>query len=140
HYLDEAESYADIVGIISNGKVVKTGSPEMLKRSVGNECITLELGKPAKTADLKAIKVLENIVNVKADGNSLKIYVPDAGHALNQLMALVLKMQITVKNVSVSKPTLYDVFLKYEEADASQRENHRTVEELKRTRKRIIGR
>ena len=139
HYMDEAESYADTVGIISSGKVVKTGSPEALKRSVGNEHVTLELSKALSPESLKRIRAIEGVAQVKANGNSLDISVPDAEHRLNSIMAVVLKTKNPVKSVSVSKPTLYDVFLKYAGTDTSSGKRRGRMDELKKTRKRIIG-
>ena len=138
HYMDEAENYADTVGILSRGRIVKTGSPEMLKRSVGNERITLELGAPADAASMARIRKIRSVAGVKAAGNSLEISVPDAEHALNSIMALVLGMKNPVKSVSVSKPTLYDAFMKYAGTDASHEKRGR-MDELKKTRKRIMS-
>src|SRR5580698_10123285 len=42
-YLDEADSLADRVGIIDQGRIVAEGTPEELKRSIGQDVIVAEV-------------------------------------------------------------------------------------------------
>ena len=41
-YLEEADELADRVGIISRGRLVAEGTPDGLKRSVGQDVIVVE--------------------------------------------------------------------------------------------------
>lgn len=43
HYMDEAELYSDKIAIINRGKIVKTGTSEELKHSIGGEMLQLSL-------------------------------------------------------------------------------------------------
>ncbi len=139
HYMDEADSCADNVAIISNGKIMKTGSPQELKRSVGNECVKLELGAVPDAKDISELKEIAGVLDARAGGEFLEIYVKDAGMALNPIMALMIKRKNSVKNVSITKPTLDDVFLKYAGAEMPQNGNIAGMDEVKKTRKRIMG-
>ena len=46
-YLEEADELADRVGIIDGGRLVAEGTPEQLKRSVGNDVIVAQVGGQA---------------------------------------------------------------------------------------------
>lgn len=138
HYMDEADNYADTVGIISQGRIVKTGSPEMLKHSVSKECITLELCSAPTSELITQIKSINNVTRIRASDNFLEIFVPDAEHMLESVMILVLKTKQKVKSISVSKPSLYDVFLRYAKTGTSSSEKQGRMDELKKTRKRIM--
>jgi len=139
HYMDEAESYADTIGIINRGKLVKAGSPDALRHSAGNEEIRLELETPAGKPLAAKLSALKGVAGVRAEGNSLEISVEDAEHTLNSVMESVIAARCRVKGVSVSKPTLYDAFLKYAGAGAEAQELHSGITEIRRTRKRITG-
>jgi ABC-2 type transport system ATP-binding protein len=46
-----------------------------------------------------------------ADGEQLRLYVEDGGTALPQLLRLLDQEQIGIRSMSLSEPTLDDVFL-----------------------------
>ena len=49
-YLEEADELADRVGILSGGKLVAEGTPEALKRSIGEDVIIARIDGPADAA------------------------------------------------------------------------------------------
>ena len=49
-YLEEADELADRVGIINDGRLVAEGTPEELKRSVGNDVIVARVDGHAQAA------------------------------------------------------------------------------------------
>src|SRR6476620_10053506 len=49
-YLEEADRLADRVAILSGGRVVREGTPEELKRTVGNSTLELDFAEPAEAA------------------------------------------------------------------------------------------
>src|SRR5512143_1392446 len=46
HYMDEADSLCDIVGIIDHGKIMAMGTPASLKDSLGGDIISMKAQKP----------------------------------------------------------------------------------------------
>lgn len=111
HYMDEADLYAEEIGIINQGKLVKLGTAAELKRSVGGEIVTLSL--TANTFALESLKSLEFVEDVIATEEEVRVVVQDAEAALPQLLDHLRQDGISVARVAMTKPTLDDVFLKY---------------------------
>lgn len=111
HYMDEADLYAEEIGIINQGKLVKLGTAAELKRSVGGEIITLSLA--ANTFALESLKSLEFVEDVIVAEEEVRVVVQDAEAALPQLLDHLRQDGISVARVAMTKPTLDDVFLKY---------------------------
>lgn len=111
HYMDEADLYAEEIGIINQGKLVKLGTAAELKRSVGGEIVTLSL--TANTFALESLKSLEFVEDVIVAEEEVRVVVQDAEAALPQLLDHLRQDGISVARVAMTKPTLDDVFLKY---------------------------
>ncbi len=114
HYMDEADLYSDEMAIINAGRIVALGSGDELKRSVGREVILLGLGEDAVMERvLDKIRELESVGYVIANGSELSVIVDEAETALPRLMEALRREGISIKKISMSKPTLDDAFLKY---------------------------
>ncbi len=106
HYMDEAEALADRIAIIDHGKIIAEGTPEELKKLVGEEVIyvkfdTVNGGPPC-------IRVGE-CRKISRDGVALKVR--NASEALPKVFEEALKLGVKVREVSYKRPTLNDVFL-----------------------------
>jgi len=114
HYMDEADLYADEIGIISRGRIIRTGTVAELKRSVGGEVLLLELEPdgigPQLMEQLRAVASVKEAVLGESE---LSVIADDAETALPGVMRLLDGSGILVRKVSMSAPTLDDVFLKY---------------------------
>ncbi|MEM0018084.1 MAG: ATP-binding cassette domain-containing protein [Candidatus Korarchaeum sp.] len=114
HYMDEADSYADEIAIINAGKVVARGTSEELKRSMGNEVISLALSSNSISPEvLSSIRSLDFVDDLILDNGALNVFVKDAENSLPSLLNVIRDRGVDVTRVSVSKPTLDDVFLRY---------------------------
>jgi ABC-2 type transport system ATP-binding protein len=103
HYMDEAER-CDRIAIINSGEIVALGTPASLKAAVGDDRVRIV------TADNDAsIAVINKKLKVEAiaDGDALLVTVPDGESFVPKLFGI----GISVQSVSVSRPTLDDVFL-----------------------------
>ncbi|HVW79401.1 MAG TPA: ATP-binding cassette domain-containing protein [Mycobacteriales bacterium] len=103
HYMDEAER-CDRIAIINSGTIVALGTPASLKGEVGEDRVRVA------TADNDAaILTIKKKLKVDAvpDGDALLIAVPDGESFVPRLFGI----GIAVQSVSVSRPTLDDVFL-----------------------------
>ncbi len=136
HYMDEAGLYADMVGIISKGRLIKVASPDELKRSVGNEVISLELASPAGAAVLSRLRKMDGVVEVQADGAGLRMSVSNSSELLDPVIAALIEMKVGVRRVNATKPTIEDAFLKYAGAEALA-ESKQNVRDIRKTRERI---
>ncbi|MEZ0361189.1 MAG: ATP-binding cassette domain-containing protein [Hydrogenobacter sp.] len=133
HYMDEADMYADRVAIINNGCIVVSGTCEELKRSLGGEMIILHLAN--SYTNLDPLKKVQAVKEVYMQENELRILVDDAEGSLPAIMEFFRDTGISVKRVSVSKPTLEDVFLKYA---GTKFESAERISDVRRTRQMFI--
>lgn len=114
HYMDEADLYSDEIAIINEGKIVKLGMAEDLKRSVGGGVIQLSLGSDGISEEvLNEVRSLYIVENVIPNGSELSLIVKDVETALPEVMELLRAREVHIKKASMNKPTLDDVFLKY---------------------------
>jgi ABC-2 type transport system ATP-binding protein len=105
HYMDEAER-CDRIGIVNHGRIVALGTPGELKAEVGDDRVRLS------TADnVAAIGVIRSALGLEAipDGDALLLLVPDGEAFVPRLFDIGL----SVHSVSVSRPTLDDVFMEH---------------------------
>ena len=120
HYMEEADHLADRVAIIDRGKIVVMGTPGELKQSIGGDVVTLS---PCETGADKCAEfvsrtqtILSNqsfVLGTQATDGDLAVYVNKGESAAPNIMRLLAKEGIDVETMSVSRPSLDDVFLKY---------------------------
>ena len=133
HYMDEADLYADEVGIISKGRIMKVGSPSELKSSVGNESVRIEAASRLDAKIGKTASRLPGISSAHVSGSTLVAMAKSSDEAINPMMNLLLLRGVGVKSVSSSKPSMDDVFLKYTRGV----EQGSRMADIKRARDRI---
>jgi ABC-2 type transport system ATP-binding protein len=114
HYMDEADLYSDEIAIIDRGKIVKLGTTEELKHSIGGEVILFSLGGNGISEELvQKIKGLSFVKDAIVDNSELSVLVEDAEIALPHVMDVLRSTGVSAGKISMTKPTLDDVFLKY---------------------------
>lgn len=104
HYMEEAE-VCQRIAIIDNGKIIASGSPDELKKTVGGDVIYL------KTADNEKAKTeLKRLFNLSAKEKDGVLYIttPKGDACIPELIRGLKDMVISV---SLERPTLNDVFL-----------------------------
>jgi ABC-2 type transport system ATP-binding protein len=120
HYMEEADQLADRVAIIDLGKIITSGTPDELKRSIGGDVVTLS-PCVVKTEECQEFlqrtkSVLSNkpfIVGMQEADTTLAVYVQNGESAAPNIMRILDSEGIEVQTLSVSRPSLNDVFLKY---------------------------
>jgi ABC-2 type transport system ATP-binding protein len=108
-YLEEADELADRVGIINDGRLVAEGTPDELKRSVGNDVIVARVDGSAVAAR-GAVEVLAGVRSVEARGDEMTVTALD-GAATIGAVAVALNAVAPVRHLTLRTPTLDDVFL-----------------------------
>ena len=108
-YLEEADELADRVGIINEGRLVAEGTPEDLKRSVGDDVIVARVDGPSGAAR-DAVAELGGVRSVEVRGDELIVTTVD-GPATLGAIAVALNGVAPVRNLTLRRPTLDDVFL-----------------------------
>ena len=106
HYMDEAE-HCDRIAIIDHGKIVAIDTPEALKASVGKDRVQIHTADDAAAiAELKETFGIEAAVREGAVTFSVA-----AGEQF--VPRLFAEFSIPIRQVSVSRPSLDDVFMSY---------------------------
>ncbi len=106
HYMDEAE-HCDRIAIIDHGKIVAIDTPEALKASVGKDRVQIQ------TEDNKAaIAALDASFGIEAGihEGAVTFSVAAGEQFVPRLFA---EFPVAIKSVSVSRPSLDDVFMSY---------------------------
>ncbi len=134
HYMDEADLYANEIGLISKGRLRKIGTAEELKSSVSNETITIE-ATGLDSGIVRGISGLPHITGARVTGKTLRIMAINSDEAINPVMNLLISTGVKVKSVSSSKPSMDDVFLKYTRGKGKEQET--AIADIKRARDRI---
>lgn len=106
HYMDEAE-YCDRIAIMDQGEIVALDSPETLKASVGADRVRIETDD-----DEAAIPALRERFGVEARiaEGAVMFAVPGGEEFVPRLFA---ELGMAIRSVSVARPSLDDVFMKY---------------------------
>ncbi len=119
-YMDEADRLADRIAIIDLGKIIATGTPDELKKSIGGDVVTLSPCVDKDEECQEFIRRSESVLSgksfvtgTKATDGELAVYVNDGGSAIPSIMQLLARQGIEVKTISMARPSLDDVFLKY---------------------------
>jgi ABC-2 type transport system ATP-binding protein len=106
HYMDEAE-FCDRIAIMDQGKIVVLDTPEALKESVGADRVTIDTEDDE--AAIGALKEGLGIDAVVAEGK-ITFRVQSGEEFVPRLFA---ELGVPIRSVSVSRPTLDDVFMSY---------------------------
>lgn len=113
--LYEADALSDRVAIIHKGKLLVCDEPRKLKDSIpGGDVIEVILEKDVPQKSLKELKEINRIVDVLATKqNHLKIYLNQAEEVLPQITQFFMKLEVPIKSIQMSEPSLDDVFAHY---------------------------
>lgn len=115
HYLEEADKLSHRVAIINAGKIRITGTPDELKTSIHGDSVVLAFEQNDTTVNSFAYNLKGDpaIRDTVWQGNNLHLYVEDGAGIIPRIALLASQQGVQIKSLSLSRPTLDDVFLKY---------------------------
>jgi len=120
HYMDEADKLADRIAIIDRGRIMTIGTPDDLKNSIGGDVITLSPcdtgteGCEAFMARTREVLSGRDFVrDIQESNGDLAVFVTSGEKSAPAVMGILAGEGIQVQTLSVSRPSLDDVFLKY---------------------------
>jgi len=110
-YLEEADRLADEVAIIDRGKIVAQGSPVALKKEIGDEVVTISFAS-TEEAERADETLAEEAPSRRRSGRELLCYFSAAADRLPGLVRALDRAGIVTEGLTLSQPTLDDVFLR----------------------------
>ena len=111
HYLEEADALCDRVAIIDHGRIVVEGTPDELKRQVSGDLIVIGVDGHQSTA-LELLRTKGFVRDASVEDGSLRLYVDRGETAMPQILRLLDGAGIELGSLSLSRPSLDDVFLR----------------------------
>lgn len=134
HYMDEADKLCDRIAIIDQGLIKAMDSPRNLKDKLVGDIIelTLEDGRMDMAKELLGLPV---VLDVQESNDILRLKVARGEEALPVILERISTAKGKVTYVSLSKPTLDQVYLDY--TGRSLREEESSSDEVWRMRRNI---
>ena len=112
HYMEEAEALADTVGILDHGRKVAQGLPAALVAELGADLIRI-VGH-GDSADLIAqLRQLPYVDRVMPGAHAIEVGVDSGSRRIAEIVARASGNGFVIEDVSIARPSLGDVFLKY---------------------------
>jgi ABC-2 type transport system ATP-binding protein len=128
HYLDEADSLCDRIGIVDHGQMVAEGTPEQLKKEIAGDAVLLSVRPEESAAAQLALTALDWVSGLETDAGedaagetagvggaggtaALRVYVDSAAASLPRLMRALQEAGVEPLLVQLRRPSLDDVFL-----------------------------
>jgi ABC-2 type transport system ATP-binding protein len=115
HYLDEDDTLCDRLAIIDGGEIVAEGTPDYLKRQISGDVVTLALDADSNNGLERARELLSNqpfVHEAEAGEGELRLYVERGEESMPAILRLLDSSGLGVREISLFRPTLDDVFLK----------------------------
>jgi len=124
HYLEEADALCGRIAIIDRGHIVKIGTPDELKASIGGDVIVI--GVVEKTPDISsAIARIELVKDVKNNDGVYRIKAERGEEATPEIIDLIRSRGLHVTKIALTKPTLDEVYLEYTGRSMREEETNR---------------
>jgi ABC-2 type transport system ATP-binding protein len=110
-YLDEADRLADTIAVIDRGRVIAEGTSDDLKDRVGGERLEVRLEAGADVpAAVRALEPMSDEPPIAEDG-LIKLSVRRRAGVIVEAVRRLSEARVGVDDLTVSRPTLDDVFL-----------------------------
>lgn len=103
HYLDEADSEADRIVVLAEGRVIADGTPTMIKNQVATKLITLA----DRDVELAELKLLPAVLTGAHSAGRIQLHTSDSDATLRSLIAT----QPGAAEIEVTSASLEDAFL-----------------------------
>ncbi|MFE0155591.1 ATP-binding cassette domain-containing protein [Nonomuraea sp. NPDC059007] len=114
HYLEEADKLAASLAIVDRGRVIAQGSPDKLKSELNGDAVQVELTDPSLAAQAaEAVRRVEGTSEITPVGRSLRARVEDGAAAVPRILAALEAERLEALSVTISRPSLDDVYLKH---------------------------
>jgi ABC-2 type transport system ATP-binding protein len=114
HYMEEADVLASQLAILDRGRLVAEGSPDRLKGELHGDAVHVELGEAETNG--RVVQALERVPGIReatVDGRQLHARADNGARAVPAVLQALEAGGIAVSAVTVARPSLEDVYLRY---------------------------
>lgn len=111
HYLEEAETLCDRIGIMDHGKILAEGTLDELKRRVGGREVVTVRGSFDGAAIRERLSGRSGVEVVSAEAGRVVLSVAGGGRSAVELLSSLLGGEFQVDGVSIEPPSLNSLFL-----------------------------
>ena len=117
-YMEEADQLCERLAIIDHGKIVAEGTPAELKAGIGADSVTIrlpqdELFEGRRSRAVELVRQVAGVEGANAFDLGVSVRARNGGATLVEILRLLEREKIPVKEVAVSPPTLDQVFLQH---------------------------
>jgi ABC-2 type transport system ATP-binding protein len=132
HYMDEAE-FCDRIAIMDQGRIVVLDTPDALKAQVGADRVTIHTDDD----DVAVAALVEQFgIEAQTAEGAVTFYVPSGEEFVPRLFA---ELGVPIRSVSVSRPTLDDVFMAHTGSTIRDAEQSTSAERNRRVMQVMAG-
>lgn len=112
-YLDEADALADRIAVVDAGRVIAEGTPDELKRKVGDERLEVEVARPDEvSAAVRALRrTSADEPSVDLERRLVSIALGDGMTGIANAATALREEGVEVVDFALRRPTLDDVFV-----------------------------
>ncbi|WP_027339602.1 ABC transporter ATP-binding protein [Halonatronum saccharophilum] len=115
HYLEEAETLCDRIGIMNKGKVVKVDTKDNLINSIDRKLLKVKVDKTSD--DLGEVFASYKL---DVDDKNKEFEIEVSKNQLDKVLSLINSLDTTILDMNISSPRLEDVFLKLTQLGGGQ--------------------
>lgn len=117
-YLEEADKLCGRLAIVDHGQIVARGSPSELKSEIGADAITLSVegagqGNGANDSAKQVLSKIGGVGDIVDAEGGLTVYAKNASALVPDIVRAFDAGGIRLSSISLSRPSLDDVFLKH---------------------------
>ena len=114
HYMEEADQLCDRIGIIDSGKIQVIDSPENMKNAMGKEVISLVIENgEAHAKFIEELEKIELVNKINQDNEKITLFASKGTEVIPRIFQISSQLKIKIKSISLTSPTLDDVFISY---------------------------
>jgi len=113
HYMEEADKLCDRVGIIDYGKIQAIDSPQAMKNALGNEVVSFRFENSVANQLVSQLKTIPIVKDVSINDDQIIVYTSKGTELIPQIFQISLNLQLKINEISLTQPTLDDVFISY---------------------------
>ncbi len=111
HYMEEAETLCDRLGIIDHGKLIALGTLAELRAMLGERDVLRLAGKFRPEAAAEAAKRVNGVVVMQADDENLVLTLAGASRALPSVLSALAATGAEIRETIMTQPSLESLFI-----------------------------